>query len=85
LQEVKKVRLTFKKPKSDKSKSITITTTLAKELKKLYKQQLEYKLLLGKEYQDLDLVFVKRMENQYNQLKCTDTIVRLLKLVDCLI
>lgn len=40
LQEVKGVGLTFKEPKSGKSRSITITTTLAKELKKLYKQQL---------------------------------------------
>ncbi|WP_373408561.1 site-specific integrase [Bacillus sp. OV166] len=60
LQEVKKIGLTFKKPKSGKSRSITITPTLAKELKKLYKQQLENKLFLGQEYHDLDLVFAQQ-------------------------
>lgn len=59
LQEVKGVGITFKEPKSGKSRSITITTTLAKELKKLYKQQLTDKLLLGQIYQDLDLVFAQ--------------------------
>ena len=60
LQEVKKVGLTFIEPKSGKSRSITITSNLAKELKKLYKQQLKYKLLLGQEYHDLDLVFAQK-------------------------
>ncbi|MDQ0972399.1 integrase [Neobacillus niacini] len=60
LQEVKKVGLTFKEPKSGKSRSITITPTLVMELKKLYKQQLTDKLLLGQEYQDLDLVFAQK-------------------------
>ncbi|WML26248.1 site-specific integrase [Neobacillus sp. OS1-33] len=60
LQEVKKVGLTFKEPKSGKGRSITITTTLSKELKKIYKVQLEDKLLLGKEYHDLDLVFAQK-------------------------
>lgn len=60
LQEVKKVGLTFKEPKSGKSRSISITPSLAKELKKIYKQQLEYKLLLGQGYQDLDLVFAQK-------------------------
>lgn len=59
LQEVRGVGLTFKEPKSGKGRSITITTTLAKELKKLYKQQLTDKLLLGQIYQDLDLVFAQ--------------------------
>ncbi|MGG3466769.1 site-specific integrase [Neobacillus pocheonensis] len=57
LQEVKKVGLTFKEPKSGKSRSITITPSLVKELKKIYKQQLENKLSFGQEYHDLDLVF----------------------------
>ena len=48
LQEVRGVGLTFKEPKSGKSRSITITSSLAKELKKIYKQQLENKLLLGR-------------------------------------
>ncbi|MFB3167484.1 site-specific integrase [Neobacillus sp. 179-C4.2 HS] len=60
LQEVKKLGLTFKEPKSGKSRSITITTLLTKELKKLHKQQLEFKLLFGKEYHDLDLVFAQK-------------------------
>jgi integrase len=60
LQEVKKVGLTFKEPKSGKSRSISITPTLAKELNKLYKQQLADKLLLGQGYQDLDLVFAQK-------------------------
>lgn len=60
LQEVKKVGLTFKEPKSGKSRSITITPSLTKEFKKLYKQQLEEKLLLGREYDDLDLVFAQK-------------------------
>ncbi|MEH7418641.1 site-specific integrase [Neobacillus drentensis] len=60
LQEVKKVGLTFKEPKSGKSRSITITPNLAKELKKLYKPQLEYKLLLGQDYHDFDLVFAQK-------------------------
>ncbi|MBV7509494.1 site-specific integrase [Bacillus sp. sid0103] len=60
LQEVKKVGLTFKEPKSGKSRSITITPNLAKELKKLYKQQLEDKLFLGLLYEDLDLVFAQK-------------------------
>jgi len=57
LQEVKNVGLTFKEPKSGKSRSITITPSLVKELKKIYKQQLENKLSFGQEYHDLDLVF----------------------------
>lgn len=60
LQEVKKVGLTFKEPKSGKSRSITITPSLTKEFKKLYKQQLEEKLLLGREYNDLNLVFAQK-------------------------
>ena len=60
LQEVKKVGFTFKEPKSGKSRSIKITPTLVMELKKLYKQQLADKLLLGQEYQDLDLVFAQK-------------------------
>ena len=60
LQEVKKEGLTFKEPKSGKSRSITITSSLTKEFKKIYKQQLENKLLLGQGYQDLDLVFAQR-------------------------
>lgn len=60
LQEVKKVGLTFKEPKSGKSRSITFTPSLAKELKKIYKQQLEYKLSLGQGYNDLDLVFAQK-------------------------
>ena len=60
LKEVKGVGLTFKEPKSGKSRSITITTALAKELKKLYKQQMTDKLLLGQIYQDLDLVFAQK-------------------------
>jgi integrase len=57
LQEVKKVGLTFKEPKSGKSRSITITPSLTKELKKILKHQLEDKLLYGQLYHDLDLVF----------------------------
>src|SRR5206468_2500549 len=41
-------------------RSITFTPSLAKELKKLYKQQLEHKLFLGQEYHDLDLVFAQK-------------------------
>ncbi|WP_338786280.1 hypothetical protein [Metabacillus sp. FJAT-53654] len=52
LQEVKKVCLTLKEPKSGKSRSITITSFLAKELKKIYKQQLVYKLLLGQVFNE---------------------------------
>ncbi|WP_305781540.1 site-specific integrase [Neobacillus novalis] len=37
-----------------------MTPTLVMELKKLYKQQLTDKLLLGQEYQDLDLVFAQK-------------------------
>jgi integrase len=36
LQEVKKVGLTFKEPKSGKSRSITITSNVTKKLKKAY-------------------------------------------------
>lgn len=43
-----------------KSRSITVTSSLAKELQKIYKQQLENKLLLGDEYHDLDLVFAQK-------------------------
>jgi hypothetical protein len=43
-----------------KSTSITITPTIAKEFKKLYKHQLEFKLLLGREHQDLGLVFAQK-------------------------
>jgi integrase len=57
LQEVKKVGLTFKEPKSGKSRSITITPSLTKELKKILKHQLEDKLLYKQLYHDLDLVF----------------------------
>ena len=60
LQEVKRVGLTFKEPKSGKSRSITITRNLAKEFKKLYEQQLENKLLFGQVYYDLDLVFAQQ-------------------------
>jgi integrase len=60
LQEVKKVGLTFKEPKSGKSRSITITPILATEFKKLYKSQLENKLLFGQEYHNLDLVFAQK-------------------------
>jgi integrase len=60
LQEVKKLGLTFKEPKSGKSRSITITTSLTNELKKLYNQQLENKILFGEKYQDLDLVFAQK-------------------------
>ncbi|MEY2194769.1 site-specific integrase [Neobacillus sp. BF23-41] len=60
LQEVKKVGLTFKEPKSGKSRSISITPSLAKELKKIYKQQLTDKHLFGQGYQDLDLVFAQK-------------------------
>jgi integrase len=60
LQEVKKVGLTFKEPKSGKSRSITITPSLTKELKKVFKQQLEDKLLFGQLYHDLDLVFAQK-------------------------
>ena len=63
LQPVKKVGLTFKEPKSGKSRSITITPSLAKELKIIYKQQLENKLLLGQGYHDLDLVFAQKNGN----------------------
>lgn len=41
----KKGGLTFKEQKEGKSRSITVTPTLAKELKKLYKKQLEDKLI----------------------------------------
>jgi integrase len=60
LQEVKKVGLTFKEPKSGKSRSITITSNITKELKKVYKQQLENKLLFGADYNDFDLVFAQK-------------------------
>ncbi|PAE35422.1 hypothetical protein CHI06_23520 [Bacillus sp. 7884-1] len=60
LQEVKKVGLTFKEPKSGKSRSITVTPTFTKEMKKVYKQQLENKLLFGQAYHDLDLVFAQK-------------------------
>ncbi|PLT32534.1 site-specific integrase [Bacillus sp. V5-8f] len=49
--------LTFKEPKSGKGRSITITPFLTKELKKLYKKQLENKLSFGSSYQDQGLVF----------------------------
>ncbi|QIZ07625.1 site-specific integrase [Priestia megaterium] len=60
LQEVKKEGLTFKEPKSGKSRSISITPSLTKEFKKIYKLQLEHKLLLGQGYHDLDLVFAQK-------------------------
>ncbi|MDR6124066.1 integrase [Bacillus sp. SLBN-46] len=60
LQEVKKVGLTFKEPKSGNSRSISITPTLAKELKKVYNQILVNKLSLGQMYTDLDLVFAQK-------------------------
>jgi integrase len=60
LQEVKKVGLTFKEPKSGKSRSISITSNLTLELKKLYEQQLKNKLLFGSVYNDLDLVFAQK-------------------------
>ncbi|MDM5210475.1 site-specific integrase [Peribacillus sp. NJ4] len=60
LQEVRGEGLKFKEPKSGKSRSITITPSLARELKKVYKQQIEYKLLLGQTYHDLDLVFAQK-------------------------
>ncbi|MEH7275086.1 tyrosine-type recombinase/integrase, partial [Neobacillus vireti] len=60
LQEVKKVGLTFKEPKSGKSRSITITPSLKKELEKIYQQLIENKSLFGKEYNDLDLVFAQK-------------------------
>ncbi|WP_342042830.1 site-specific integrase [Bacillus sp. OTU2372] len=60
LQEVKNVGLTFKEPKSGKTRSISVTPSLIKELKKIYKQQLENKLLIGQGYKDLDLVFAQR-------------------------
>jgi integrase len=60
LQEVKKEGLTFKEPKSGKSRSITITSSQTREYKKIYKQQLENKLLFGQGYQDLDLVFAQK-------------------------
>jgi integrase len=60
LQEVKKVGLIFKEPKSGKSRSITITQSLIQEFKKVYKQHLENKLLFGSEYNDLDLIFAQK-------------------------
>jgi integrase len=60
LQEVKKVGLTFKEPKSGKSRSITSTPTFASEMKKVYKQQLENKLLFGQAYHDFDLAFAQK-------------------------
>ncbi len=45
IQEVKGKGLTFKEPKSGKSRSISITSNLTKELKRIYEQQLENKLL----------------------------------------
>lgn len=63
LQPVKKVGLVFKEPKSGKGRSISITPSLSKELRKVYKQQLEHKLLLGPDYHDFDLVFAQRNGN----------------------
>lgn len=60
LQEVKKVGLTFKEPKSGKSRSITIPAFLKKELKKVYKQNLENKLSFGQLYNDFDLIFSQK-------------------------
>lgn len=60
LQEVKKVGLTFKEPKSGKSRSITMSPSLKKELKKVYKQNLENKLSFGQLYNDFDLVFPQK-------------------------
>jgi integrase len=60
LQEVKKIGLTFKEPKSGKSRSITITSNISNKLKKVYKQQLENKLFFGSHYNDYDLVFAQK-------------------------
>jgi integrase len=60
LQEVKGKGLTFKEPKSGKSRSISITSNLIKELKKVYNHKLENKLLFGSDYINLDFVFAQK-------------------------
>jgi integrase len=60
LQEVKKVGLTFKEPKSGKSRSISITSNVINELKKVCKNQLQNILLFGTGYNNLDLVFAQK-------------------------
>ncbi|WP_462409354.1 tyrosine-type recombinase/integrase [Neobacillus sp. Marseille-QA0830] len=63
LQPIKRIGLTFKEPKSGRSRSISITSSVIKELKKVYKQQFENKLLLGQDYHDYDLVFAQKNGN----------------------
>jgi integrase len=63
LQEVKNLGLTFKEPKSGKSRSISISSNVTMELKKLYKEYLEYKLFFGATFNDLNLAFAQKNGN----------------------
>lgn len=63
LQPIKGQGLTFKEPKTGKGRSVTVSSSLVKELKKIYKKQLEYKLLLGEDYNELDLIFSQKNGN----------------------
>jgi integrase len=60
LQEVRGKGLTFKEPKSGKSRSIAITSIVTQELKNVLKQQLMNKSMFGSDYCNLDLVFAQK-------------------------
>lgn len=60
LQPLRRVGLTFKEPKSAKSRSISITSNVIGELEKINEQQLIHKEQFGSEYHDLDLVFAQK-------------------------
>nr|WP_197246370.1 hypothetical protein [Cytobacillus firmus] len=69
LQPLKGQGLTFKEPKSGKGRSITVSPSLVKELKKIYKKQLEYKLLLSEDYNELELIFAQKNGNPIQPAK----------------
>ncbi|WP_075980811.1 site-specific integrase [Bacillus massilinigeriensis] len=60
LQPLRGVGLTFKEPKSGKSRSISITSNIIAELRKINEQQFIYKEQFGSEYHALDLVFAQK-------------------------